>query len=346
MTLSVDVLDPRRDPEPPDWAGFRESEELPVPWDYGLLTLESESSRSPNLLALVRDGGRIVAAFGITVCGPGPDRGPRRVGGPARLTPRWAEVHHPWLSGYPGWSFTEALDAPARRDVVRAFERAVCRYIGIGCLGVMYRSVPPEDRGIVAGRGRIDREAVSTAVLDNTFETRDQWISSLTRSRRHSIRGQIRKIAADPTLTIRCETERDDLDGGELARMALAHRAKFGSVPFDFRSPVSAEYLHALVRRPDVVTMTYHDDTGRLLAFTNILDHPVLPLHQHWATVPVEEGGRKHLYFDVFARVVGHMIDGNRKAISAGRGLADVKASLGFTPRPLRVVISPRPVCG
>lgn len=348
MSLSIDVLDPRVDPEPPDWAVFRETEQLPVPWDYGLLALESASSRSPNLLVTARHDGRLVAAFGATLCRPGrmSEGPPAAVRGVARLGPRFVQVHQPWLSGYPGWAFAEFLNTAQRRSAVRAFERAVCRYTGPGCLGVMYCYVPPAEEKIVTGHGRLARDAAPTSVLDNTFETRDQWISSLSRSRRHSIRGQIRKIAKDPELVVRSATARTDLDGRELAALLHRHRAKYGKVPFDFRSPTTAEYLDALVRRDDVVTITYHDPGGRLLAFTNVLDHPVLPLHQHWAALPVEESGKQHLYFDVFARVVGHMIDGNRKGMSAGRGLTEVKETLGFTPRPLRLVIAPRPTCG
>lgn len=346
MTVTVDVLDPRSDAEPVDWQRFRERERLPVPWDYGLLGTESRTARSPNLLAVVREGATAVAAFGVTVSSPGRDRGPREVGGVARLRPRLVEVHQPWLSGFPGYAFAESLDPAARTAVVRAFERAVCRYVGPGCLGVLYRYVPPDGLAVLGGRGRIVRSGAPTSVLDNTFADRDEWIAALPRSRRHSIRGQIRKIAADRSLIVRGGTGRTDLDGAELAAMVRAHRSKFPAVPMDFRSPTSAEYLHRLVRRPDVVTVTYHDDDGRLLAFTDILDHPDLPLHQHWAAVPVADVGRRHLYFDAFARVVGHMTDHHRKAISAGRGLAEVKASLGFTPRPLHLLAVPRPMCG
>ncbi|OZM75038.1 GNAT family N-acetyltransferase [Amycolatopsis antarctica] len=346
MTVTVDVLDPRRDPEPPDWAAFAEAQRLPVPWDYGLLTIETTGSRSPNILVLVRENSRVTAAFGVTICRRGTEHRFRAVGGTARFAPRWAEVHQQWLSGYPGWAFAETVGIDARPEIVRLFERAICRYVGPGCVGVLYRSVSPAEEYAVSGRGRIVRDAAPTSVLDNTFESREQWISSLSRSRRHSIRGQIRKISGDPSLTIRGGTGRDDLDGAELAPMLDAHRAKFGRVAFDFRGAITPAYLHALVRRQDVFTVTYHDDSGRLLAFTNVLDHPVLPLHQHWAAVPVEDGGRQHLYFDAFARVAGHMIDAGRKGMSSGRGLSELKSSLGFTARPLRAVIAPRPVCG
>ncbi|MEU5259865.1 GNAT family N-acetyltransferase [Amycolatopsis sp. NPDC021455] len=343
MTWTVRVLDPRTDPAPAGWAAFLETQQAPLTWDYGLLSTESRSSRSPYLLTVVADGEELVAAVLAMVCRPrGSDPGP--VGGPARWGPRWLEVQHAWLSCYPAWLFAEELDAGARREILRRFERAACRRTGPGCLGVVYRAVTPDTTGLVAGRGRLVREIQPNLVLENTFTDLDGWLASLSKNRRSSLRGQIRKIAADPAVVVREGTARDDLDPEELAEMLRAHREAKGPVKFDQRGPVTAEYLGALVRRPDVVTTTYHDDQGRLLGFTDRLDHPVMPLQQHWAALPPADGRPKHLYFDVVVRGVRHMIENQRKFLSLGRGVTDLKMSLGFAPSPMVGVIVPRPV--
>ncbi|GAA1232172.1 GNAT family N-acetyltransferase [Prauserella halophila] len=346
MTVHIDVLDPRTDPEPADWAEFAAARQLPAPWDYDMLRLETNSSRCPNLLVVARDRGTPVAALSVTVARPGDLHRRRPVGGAARFTPRLAEVHQPWMPGTSGRVFAPGLDPTAQRQLMRSAERALVSFIGPGCGGVVHRYVRDDELPAVTGRGRAVRDAVPTTLLENGFTDVDGWVSSLARSRRHSIRGQRRKIAADPSLTIRCGRSRDDLEGAELATLLHAHRAKFGRVPLDLRGAVTAEYLHALVRRPDVATLTYRDaSSGRLLAFTNVLDHAVTPLHQHWAAVPPDRGGKRHLYFDAYARVVGFMIDNGRPSISSGRGMQDVKGSLGFAPRPLQSVVAPRPVC-
>ncbi|MFJ8917137.1 GNAT family N-acetyltransferase [Amycolatopsis sp. NPDC102389] len=344
MTWDVRVLDPRTDPEPEGWAAFLAAQQAPVPWDYGLLRVESRFSRSPNVLTVIREGGEIVAAVLAMLCAPLASDRPGAVRGPARLAPRWAEVQHAWLSGYPPWLFADAVDAADRREIMRRFERAVCRFTGPGCLGVFYRTVEAESLGMLSGRGRRVCDTMPTSVLENRFVDVEGWLASLRRSRRLSLRGQSRKIAADPDVIVRTEAARTDLDALELAILLREHRRRMGPVKFDLRGPVTAEYLAELLRRPDVITSTYHDADGRLLAFSTVLDHPVAPLHQHWAAVAPEEGRPKHLYFDVVIRNVRYMIEGNRKSLSMGRGLTDLKASLGFQPVPLLGVIVPRPV--
>lgn len=346
MTVHIDVLDPRSDPEPADWADFAAACRLPAPWAYDMLRLETASSRCPNLLVVARDSGVPVAALSVTVSRPGDPHRRRPVGGAARFAPRIAEVHQPWMPGTSGRVFAPGLDAAARRGITRAAERAVVSFIGPGCGGVLHRYVRDDELTALTGRGRAVRDAAPTTVMANDFTDVDAWVSSLARSRRHSIRGQRRKIATDTSLMIRCGRSRQDVDGAELATLLHAHRAKFGRVPLDFRGSVTAEYLHDLVRRSDVATLTYRDAaSGRLLAFTNVLDHVTTPLHQHWAAVPPDRGGKRHLYFDAYARVVGFMIDNGRPSISSGRGMQDVKGSLGFAPQRLRVVLAPRPVC-
>lgn len=124
-------------------------------WDYSLLCTESRHSRSPYLLTVVTDGGAIVAAVLAMLCRPGSATGPGPVGGVARWGPRWLEVQHAWLSSYPAWLFAEDVDPAGQREILRRFERAVCRFAGPGCLGVVYRAVAPDATGLVSGRGRL-----------------------------------------------------------------------------------------------------------------------------------------------------------------------------------------------
>ncbi|SFB27832.1 hypothetical protein SAMN05216266_107198 [Amycolatopsis marina] len=333
MADSVEVLDPAYDEEPAGWAGLRGSTAQHASWDFGLLGIESRHARQPTRIAVVRRDGSALGAVVATLV--------RFRGGLSLL-----EVHNPWLSGFPGWALTDRLEPADLRHVLRTCERALCRAAGVGCAGLLYRSVSVDSLPLVRGRGRLVRQAMGTAVLENTFASGADWVASLPRSRRHSIRGQVRKVDADAGIVVRFASARDDLDGAELAELVNRHRDRLGRPKFDSRSPVSAEYLHALVRREDVRTLTYHDGSGRLLAFADLLDHPDIPLYQHWAALPPEAGGRKHLYFDSYARLIEQVVADGRKALAAGRGRLELKASLGLRTRPLFAVGVPRPVAG
>jgi hypothetical protein len=329
----IEILDPRRDPEPAEWSAFRLAAGGHPPWDYGLLGRESQHAPFPTMLAVATVGGRLAGVMAASVV-----RLP--------LGARLLEVHNPWLSGVPGWLFADDVDRPIRQRLLRRMERALCRFAGPLCAGLLYRYLSGEDLPLVSGFGRLTRESVGVAVLDNTFSTVDDWNSSLARSRRHSVRGQRRKVERDPDLVVRFGPARDDLDGSELADLVNRHRARLGKPRFDSRGPVSGDYLHELVRRDDVLTLTYHDCRGRLLAFADLLDHPELPVYQHWAGLHRDEGGRAHLYFDSYARLIGHVVGTHRKRFSAGRGMLELKSSLGFTPQRRWIAAVPRPVAG
>ncbi len=341
----VDVVDPRVDPPPDGWAAFR-ARCLPPVWDYELLRREAWLAKNPPVLAVVREGERVVGALSVMVC-----RGWRsREFGPlsgGRLRPRWAEVYLPLLSGYPACVFDDGVD---ERAAVRLFERALREYVGPGLLGVIYRAMNPELVPALAGRGRAAREIDPAAVLRNTYSTVDEWERGLAPEVRRYLRQDVGTEAA---------FGRTDVDPHELAVLLNAHRARqderawaggqrsrIGGLHMDTRSPVAPGYLDTLVRRSDVLTRTYRDDAGRLLGFVTMIDNPARCAVHHWAARPSAAGGRKGLYVDCYARCVAHVIAEGRPELTAGRAMLAEKTALGFGTRSLWSVAVPRPVLG
>lgn len=341
-TSRVDVHDPRVDPPPEGWTAFR-ARCLPPVWDYELLRREAWLAKNPPVLAVVRRDSRVVGALSVMVCrGWGSRQFAPLAGG--RLRPRWAEVYLPLLSGYPACVFDDDddddVDLAERRAAIREFERALREYVGAGLLGVIYRAMNPELVPALDGRGRVTREIDPLAVLVNRYSTVDEW-ATLTLD----VAGQ-------------AGFGRTDLDPHELAVMLNAHRARqddrawaggqrsrVGGLHLDTRSPISPAYLDALVRRPDVLTRTYHH-AGRLLGFGTLFDGPSGVALHHWAALPSAAGGRKGLYVDWYARCVLHMIAEGRPELTAGRAMLPEKTALGFGTRSLFSVAAPRPVLG
>ncbi|UOZ08481.1 hypothetical protein [Amycolatopsis sp. WQ 127309] len=345
MVSQVDVVDPRVDPQPDGWAAFR-ARCLPPVWDYELLRREAWLAKNPPVLAVVREGERVVGALSVMVC-----RGWRsREFGPlsgGRLRPRWAEVYLPLLSGYPACVFDDGVD---ERAAVRRFERALRDYVGPGLLGVIYRAMNPELVPALDGRGRAAREIDPAAVLRNTYSTVDEWERGLAPEVRRYLHQDVGTEAA---------FGRTDVDPHELAVLLNAHRARqderawaggqrsrIGGLRMDTRSPVAPGYLDTLVRRSDVLTRTYRDNAGRLLGFATMIDHPAGCAVHHWAARPSAAGGRKGLYVDCYARCVAHMIAEGRPELTAGRAMLAEKVALGFGTRSLWSIAVPRPVLG
>ncbi|MFJ1766413.1 hypothetical protein ACIOD2_39205 [Amycolatopsis sp. NPDC088138] len=344
----VDIVDPRVDAPPAGWTAFR-VKCLPPVWDYELLRREAWLAKNPPVLAVVREGDRVVGALSVMVCRSwrATDFGPLSGG---RFRPRWAEVYLPLLSGYPACVFDDDVGEPERRRAIRRFERALREHLGPGLLGVVYRAMNPELVPALDGRGRISREIDPAAVLRNAYSTVDEWEAGLEPGLRRFLRQDVVTEVA---------SGRTDLDAGALAALLNAHRARqderawtggqrsrIGGLHMDTRSPIAPSYLDALVRRPDVRTRTYRDDAGRLLGFNTMIDHPAGCAVHHWAALPSAAGGREGLYVDCYARCVAHMITQRRPELTAGRAMLAEKAALGFGTRSLFSVAVPRPVLG
>jgi hypothetical protein len=345
--MRFEFHDPRADPAPAGWAEFTRTARLHPVWDYQLMGLEAWGARNPQLVVVAVEGDEVVAGISVLVCRP--RLSPRFAPAPGRwlLRPVWAEVCQPWLSGYPGIEFTPGFPAAGRRALVRDFERALRRHLGPGLMGVLYRAIDEELATVADGPGRLVRRAEPTAVLENRFTTEEDWIATLPGRRRSGLRRRRRRIAEDPTLVVRGGPGRDDVDGAEVAGLIKAHRERYGKLKLDTRTFPSAGFMHTYVRRPDIHTLTYRDDDGRLLAVNTMLDHPDSPSLQHWAALPLDERGRgAGLYFDSYVRAVRFMAQRGAKELSAGRGMSELKQELGFQPRALFAAAAPRPVLG
>lgn len=338
MSISVELLDPRIDQEPPDWGDFQLRQQLYPMWSYDLLAIASWSSWAPVLLGLIRRSGDLVGAVAAMCWRPGRRRA---FAAPGHFpTPCVVDVWLVGSSGRPSWVFNDDIDVTGQRDLLRAFERAVRAHLGLGCLGVIYRDVPLGSVPVVSGRGRVVKAVGGNALasLPSSFE---EWLNSLRRTRRQGLRKQAAALETGPDIIIEYPAAPDSLDGPTCAALLKQHNESYAE-RMDPRAPVSAAYLATFVRRPDVRIITYRDRKARLLAFGTLIDHPRTPVLGWWAKLDVDQGGRAHLYFDSVMRHVRYVISQGRPELSAGRGKLDVKATLGFGEVPLRGVVVPR----
>lgn len=333
--MSIELYDVRHDPEPDGWKEFRVTEGLTAVWSYEPMRHASDSTRAPLLLTVFREGGTIIGAL----CGVYQGlRGtvPRR-----RREPILLDVRLPGEGNEVSWHFRADITSEHRRQLMREFERTVRRWLGLGLTGIVYRNVTPGEVPTVARRGAVGRASVGTARMPILWKTVDDWLATLGGSRRRNLRRRARLIDADPDLTVVSGTGRTDLDPALLARMVADHQERLQN-RIDLRVPLPASYFAEMIRREDVSFLTYTEGSGRLLAFSTLLHHPSWPQLGWWAGLPVEEGGRGHLYFDHYLRTIGQAIEQGREGLIGGRGRLDVKLELGFQQVPMRLVAVPR----
>ncbi len=332
--IDVELRDPLRDPEPEGWTDFRSRENLPATWDYQVLR-HASGSWSPVALAVFRDEGKIVGAVASLFRGLRTWGRPRRWAEPIVVDVRLPGDGH----GRPTWHFSADVPPEGRRDLMRAFERAAARRFGWGLAGFAYRNVPPDEVGLLTRRGASVRDTAGDS--DMALTTVDAWLGGLKTSRRAELRRRRRKLDADPDLTVAIGRARTDVDAAGMARMMNRHvAARDGRI--DRRAPLPASYFAALTGLGDVSTLTYTAADGRLLAGGVYLHHPVRPRLSWWASVPPEEGGRGHLYYDSYLRYVEYAVAMGGEGLSAGKGTLGIKAELGFTEKPMKLVVVPR----
>ena len=69
MSVTLDVLDPRHDPEPPYWEGLTAAAQQHLIWSYELLRIAAWTARTPFLPAVLRDGPNPVGAVCASLTG-------------------------------------------------------------------------------------------------------------------------------------------------------------------------------------------------------------------------------------------------------------------------------------
>lgn len=334
--MRVELHDVRCDPEPPEYREFRRSERLTAAWSYDVLQALSHSSWAPVLIALLRAGPRVC---GVVCAGY---FGVRRNGRPRpRKEPLLLDVRVPGYSHCPGWHFASWVPVEQRRELLRAYEREAVRWLGAGCVGVAYRGVRARELALVARRGAVSQSADASGVMPMVWSSVDEWMGSLSKSRRTDLRRQGRIVALSD-VRVEFGPGRRDLDAGEVASLHHAHVERLRA-RLDPRAPLPADYFATLFAHEDVFALSYRDPAGRLLAFGALLDHPVAPRIGTWAALRPEQGGRKHLYFDHYVRLIRHVIEaGGRRELSAAQANFEVKRSLGFHRSPMHRVAVPR----
>jgi len=175
------------------------------------------------------------------------------------------------------------------------------------------------------------REGKPVAVLAGTFADYDDYLRTLSRSRRKDQRRLARAIEADGSLTVRSTPAADsgiDLDAfGALSADVSRRHHRAAWPPLRIWSP---RLFRTLMTLPDVHMLSYTDDRGALVAANALFDHPVAPVLGPWGALPLREGRRSGLWFDANGRQIRWSVERGRELVLAGKGAVEAKQALGF----------------
>ncbi|MEV0592161.1 hypothetical protein [Nonomuraea cavernae] len=323
MSLTLRTFDPRHDPEPDGWERLRAAAGQSVTWRYDLLRAYAWAAQAPLLLTVLSRAGTPVGAVAASLRGVRPRRGAYADGrDPAGLL----DVHAPANRSQKGWWFTGDPTPGERRELLSGYLRGVRRELGLGWRGVVWREVSPGEPEHLPGRVKVSLPTEPLARLATPWAGIEEWYALLDRARRDSLRRRARSFAAD--LSIRVGPARDLVAPAEAAGLRARNDLKHRSALFPV-APLPLPYLEALVGGEEVVAIAYRDGGGTLLGLSLILDHPAWPICLSWGALLPEEGGRKHLYFDGYVRMVEWAIASGKTGLVLGKGQAESKRALG-----------------
>jgi predicted N-acyltransferase len=219
-------------------------------------------------------------------------------------------------------------------------ETALRREFGRRLQAVAYRQVYAGEMPVFQRGTTLTREGKSVAVLANRFADYDDYLRTLSRSRRQDQRRLARVIDAEPSLTVRFQPTADsgiDLDAfcalsDDVARRN--HRDRWP--PLRTWSP---RLFRTVLTLPDVHVLSYTEDGGRLVAASALFDHPVAPVLGPWGAPPLGEGRRSGLWFDHMGREIRWSIERGREVVLGGKGADEAKRALGFVSYPQWTVL-------
>jgi hypothetical protein len=340
MDLTVEFVDPTLPAAPVGWDEFvREAGAHPV-WHWTIVHAMAGGRPGRCVAGLFRDGGRVTGVVFAGLIGPG-RRGPY-VG--------VAEVTCPGASALPGLMLGGELPAALHPDrptdagrlaaAVAAFEAAVRREYGGRIRAVFYRSVYADALPVLTGRGlSLIGAGLPVTMFYNRFATYEDYLASLSSSRRAGQRRLCRLIDKDPGITASFGPAPDDVDLARFNALADATSRRHETRRWPRPGRLTHAQRAAMLRVPGALVARYDGAHGELVGLGIYFDHAAVPLAGPWGAVDPHDGGPRGLWFDHHARLLRWAIGSGRAGVIGGKGLADLKGELGYVSVPQWLVL-------
>jgi hypothetical protein len=304
--LTFELCDPAGSAAPSWWASAVHDAQLHRVLDWPVMQTLAATRRDPVLVGAFRDGGKVVGL------------GSLRLRGVKSLGMLVADVDSMVVGAFPGIALTGGLPGTLHPTggpppelfaaAVRALEQALRQVYGRRVQAVMYRQIYRRELPHLLRGVTVVRAGVPALLLHNNFADYDAYLRTLRKSRRVDQQRLVRRIDADPSVTVH-----------------FGPAAELGP---------EADLFATVLSLPDVLALSYTGPGGALIAATVTFDHPVAPILGPWGAVPLGGDRRSGLWFDHLARLIRWGIEQQRPLIIGGKGTTGPKEALGFVAEP------------
>ena len=330
--LTVSLVSARRAEPPPGWEEFVAEQRLVALWTWPFVNLAATLHRAAVFAATVLDGSRVCGVLTGRFVGVRLRRGATPLGGVF-------DVDCLLSGSMPGIVLEGGLDPVRRSEVLAealaALRAALGQRYGRRVAAVMLRQVDAGDLPAVLRWPAIVREGGPIAVFHNTFADADEYLASLSRTRRQSLQRTERMLGADADVVV-TSTLRGDAMRPRAADVQALHRRTVDRNHrrwFLRRRVVELDMARAQLSHPDVDWIAYHNGAGELLGFCSVWQHPEVPHASLAGSLYPDPGGRKDLWFHWSLQLIRWCIDSGRSGLISGQGAIELKRTLGYTPQ-------------
>lgn len=331
--LTFELCDAAGSAAPSWWASAVRDAQLHRVLDWTVMQTLAATRRGPVLVGAFRDGGKVVGLGSVRL---------RRI---RSLGVGVADVDSMVIGAFPGIALTGGLPGtlhpgggPAPElfgAAVRALEQSLRQVYGRRVQAVMYRQIYRRELPYLLRGVTLVRAGVPALLLRNTFSDYDAYLRTLRKSRRVDQQRLVRRIDADPAVTVQFGPAVDaGLDVDVFHRLCIESGRRNATARWPPMRFWPRDLFSTVLALPDVLALSYTGPEGRLIAATVTFDHPVAPILGPWGAVPLGTDRRSGLWFDHLARLIRWGIEQQRPLIVGGKGATGPKEALGFVAEP------------
>lgn len=217
---------------------------------------------------------------------------------------------------------------PDCRQVLPLLVRELRRKLRWRMTSLMWRQVLDDDHPL-PGRRLLGQETQPLGVVPLVHPGPEEWLQSLSKSRRQDLRRLRRRHAEDPALEVSQGRFAEVVKGEEVAPLLSSNFDRHNPRKHPLmNSPASPAWLDVTADDPNFQAVTYRDD-GELVGVGVVAMHGGTARWLSWGAHYLGKADKRGFYYDAVRRIVELSYAGDNQHLVLGKGMGELKASFG-----------------